>query len=99
MRRRDFIIALGGAAASWPLTTRAQQQPMPVIGILNGRGANEAPELLAAFRQGLSESGFVEGQNVAIEYRFAEHQNERLPALASELAGRKVTVIAATNTA
>jgi putative ABC transport system substrate-binding protein len=78
---------------------RAQQQALPVIGVLNARGANEAPQLLAAFRQGLKESGFVEGQNVAIEYRFADHQNERLPALASELVHRQVTVIAATNTA
>ena len=71
---------------------------MPVIGVLNVRALGETPELLAAFRQGLTDSGFVEGQNVAIEYRFAENQNERLPVLASDLVRRQVTVIAATNT-
>jgi putative ABC transport system substrate-binding protein len=99
MRRREFITLMGVAAAAWPLGSRAQQQALPVVGVLNGRGANEAPELLAAFRQGLNESGFVEGQNIAIEYRFANHQNERLAALANELVDRRVTVIAATNTA
>ena len=99
MRRRQFITLAGAAATAWPLGLRAQQQALPVIGVLNGRGANEAPQLLVAFRQGLKESGFVEGQNIAIEYRFADHQNERLPALASDLVHRQVTVIAATNTA
>jgi putative ABC transport system substrate-binding protein len=77
----------------------AQQPTLPVVGVLNARGANEAPELLSAFKQGLRESDFVEGRNFTIEYRFAQHQNDRLPALASELVRRQVTVIAATNTA
>jgi len=99
MRRREFIRVLAGTVVAWPHAASAQQQALPVIGVLNGRGANEAPQLLAAFRQGLRESGFVEGRNIAIEYRFADHQNERLPALANELVHRQVTVIAATNTA
>lgn len=94
MRRRDFITLVGGAAATLPLAARAQQS-MPVIGFLSPRGPGDAPQLLASFRQGLKDSGFVEGQNVAIEYRFAENQNERLPALAADLVQRHVTVIAA----
>jgi putative ABC transport system substrate-binding protein len=81
--------------AAWPLAARAQQ-PMPVIGFLSPRGPGDAPQLLASFRQGLKDSGFVEGQSVAIEYRFAENQYERLPALAADLVRRQVTVIAAT---
>jgi putative tryptophan/tyrosine transport system substrate-binding protein len=100
MGRREFIRVLAGTIVAWPHAASTQQQvALPVIGVLNARGANEAPQLLAAFQQGLKESGFVEGQNIAIEYRFANHQNERLPALASELVHRQVTVIAATNTA
>jgi len=94
MQRRRFIGLLGGMAA-WPLSARGQQS-MPVIGFLSPRGPGDAPQLLASFRQGLKESDFIEGQNVAIEYRFAENQNERLPALAADLVRRQVTVIAAT---
>jgi putative ABC transport system substrate-binding protein len=98
MRRREFMFALA-SAAGWPLAARAQERTLPVVGLLTSRAAGDAPQLLAAFRQGLKEASFIEGQNVAIEYRFAGNQNERLPALAADLVHRQVTVIAALTTA
>jgi putative ABC transport system substrate-binding protein len=97
MKRREFITLVGGAAVAWPLTARAQQSAMPVVGFLRSASLVDVPHFVTAFRQGLKEAGYVEGQDVAIEFRSAENQRDRLPALVADLLGQPVVVIVGDN--
>src|SRR5215468_3193702 len=96
MRRRDFINGIAGSVAAWPFTARAQQPSMPVVGFISSRSPDESASAVVAFRQGLAEAGYVEGQNVEIAFRWAEGHYERLPIMAADLARRQVTAILAT---
>src|SRR5262245_6525725 len=94
MRRREFITLVGGAAAAWPLAAPARQSSLPVVAFVNGRSAEASVRVAAAFRKGLNETGYVEGQNVTVEYHYLEGQYDRLPALFADLVRRQVAVIA-----
>src|SRR5580704_11184064 len=98
MKRRDFITLLGGAAAAWPIAARGQQPTVPVIGYLSGYSPSDAVNQVAAFHRGLAETGYIEGRNLAVEYRFAENQLDRLPAHVADVVARRVTVIVIANT-
>jgi putative tryptophan/tyrosine transport system substrate-binding protein len=98
MRRREFIKVIAASAAAWPIAARAQQASIPVVGFINAASAQNYTRQLAAFLKGLGESGYVDGRNVAVEYRWAEGQNDRLPAMAADLVHRQVAVMAATST-
>src|SRR3981189_3765770 len=96
MRRREFVVCIGTVALAWPLVTRAQRTTIPFVGFLHSGSPNDRKHLIEAFRQGLKEGGYVDGQDVAIEYRWAEGRYDRMSELAVELVNRKVAVIAAT---
>ena len=95
IERRKFLATLGGGAAAWPLVARAQQPPMPVVGFMSSRSAGDSSREVVAFRQGLAETGYEEGRNVAVEFRWAQGQLDRLPAIATELVQRPVAALAA----